>query len=143
MALLTYTLLRVALVVGAGALLYLLGVRNWLLVVLAVVIGAGLSYVLLHGPRHAAASDLEQRAGGRRTRMELSVERDGAEEDAQFDIDPQEYASVVDDDGADPLDGADPQDDAEHAAGPGEQGPSAAQRSGTGDDDGATAGAGR
>lgn len=103
MPLLTYTLLRVALVAGAGAVLYLLGVRTWLLVVLAVVIGAGLSYVLLANPRHAAAADLERRSGGRRTRVERSVERDDAAEDAQFDIDPQEYASVVDDDDDDDV----------------------------------------
>ncbi|MGC0143008.1 DUF4229 domain-containing protein [Pseudactinotalea sp. Z1732] len=95
MPLLTYTLLRVALVVGAGALLYVLGVRSWLLVVLAVLIGAGLSYVLLAGPRQAAADDLERRTGGRPTNLEKSLARDGDDEDAQFDPRGQDYASVV------------------------------------------------
>ena len=37
MALLTYTLLRLLFIVGAGAVLYVLGVRNWLLLALAGV----------------------------------------------------------------------------------------------------------
>lgn len=101
MPLLTYTSLRVALVVGAGALLYVLGVRSWLLVVLAVLIGAGLSYVLLAGPRQAAADDLERRTGGRPTNLEKSLARDGDDEDAQFDALGQDYASVVGGDNAD------------------------------------------
>lgn len=59
MALLVYTLLRVLLVVAAGGLLYLLGLRGLLLVVLAVVVGALLSYVLLKGPRQQAAGALQ------------------------------------------------------------------------------------
>ena len=59
MALLVYTLLRVLLVVAAGGLLYLLGLRGLLLVVMAVVVGALLSYVLLKGPRAQAAGTLQ------------------------------------------------------------------------------------
>lgn len=84
MALLTYTLLRIALVVAAGAVLYLLGVRSWLLVVLAVLMGAGLSYVLLDTQRRAAAGALERRMGGGPTRLERNVDRYAEEEDAEL-----------------------------------------------------------
>lgn len=83
MPLLTYTAMRIALVLGAGALLWVLGVRGWLLLVLSVVIGAGLSYVLLDGPRRAAANELQRRTGGEPTALERAVARDDDEEDAQ------------------------------------------------------------
>lgn len=85
MPVLTYTLLRFLFMLGAGALLYVLGVRSWLLLALAVLIGAGLSYVLLNGPRHSAAKELERRTGGRPTRFERSVDADADGEDAVFD----------------------------------------------------------
>lgn len=90
MALLTYTLLRLLFIVGAGAVLYVLGVRNWLLLALAVLIGAGLSYVLLNGPRRSAAKELERRAGGRPTRLERAVDADAEGEDAVFEADSAE-----------------------------------------------------
>lgn len=86
MALLTYTLLRLGLVVAAGVVLYLLGVQSWLLVVLAVLMGAGLSYVLLDNQRQAAARTLERRMGGKPTRVERSVERYAEEEDAELEV---------------------------------------------------------
>lgn len=59
MPLLTYTLLRVLLVVVAGAVLYLLGMRGVLLVAVAVLVGALLSFLLLKGPRDRAAGTLQ------------------------------------------------------------------------------------
>lgn len=59
MPLLVYTLLRVLLVVVAGGVLYLLGLRGLLLVVVAVVVGAMLSYLLLTGPRRRAVERLQ------------------------------------------------------------------------------------
>ncbi len=57
--LLIYTVLRLLLVVAAGALLYLLGMRGVLLVVVAVIVGALLSFLLLKGPRDRAAGTLK------------------------------------------------------------------------------------
>ncbi|HLS24668.1 MAG TPA: DUF4229 domain-containing protein [Beutenbergiaceae bacterium] len=109
MALLTYTLMRLGLVLGAGAVLYVLGVRSWLLVVLAVLMGAGLSYVLLDPQRQAAARTLERRMGGQPTRVERSVERYAEEEDAELDMvesetTTQEDSSDADRDDADETD---------------------------------------
>lgn len=59
MPLLVYTLLRVLLVVASGGVLYLLGMRGLLLVVVAVVVGALLSYLLLSGPRKAAVARIQ------------------------------------------------------------------------------------
>ncbi|TDE91701.1 DUF4229 domain-containing protein [Occultella glacieicola] len=84
MALLIYSVLRILLVVAAGAVLYLLGLRSWLLVLAAVLVGAGLSYVLLEGPRRKAADAVAaRRAGGDRFSRALADE--AAEEDAEAD----------------------------------------------------------
>lgn len=76
MALLVYTLLRMLLVVAAGGVLYLAGMRGLLLVVMAVVVGAMLSYLLLKGPRERAAGTLQGLA-------ERRPERERADADAQ------------------------------------------------------------
>lgn len=60
MPLLVYTLLRLLLIVLAAGVLYLLGLRDLLLVVVAVVVGALLSYLLLSGPRRRAVQRLQQ-----------------------------------------------------------------------------------
>lgn len=84
MPLLTYTLLRLGFMFAVGVVLYLLGVRSWLLLALSILMGAGLSYVLLARPRQSAAEDLERRAGGRPTRLERAVDADAEDEDAQL-----------------------------------------------------------
>lgn len=58
MRLLLYSVLRVLLLLGALGLGYLLGLRSWLLVLVAVVIAAALSYLFLRGPRDAAVGEL-------------------------------------------------------------------------------------
>ncbi len=84
MALLIYSVLRIVLVVGAGAVLYLLGLRSWLLVLGAVLLGAGLSYVLLEVPRRRAAESMAaRRADGDRFSKALAEE--AADEDAEAD----------------------------------------------------------
>lgn len=60
MPLFVYTLLRVLLVVAAGGLLYLAGLRGLLLVAVAIVVGALLSFLLLKGPRDRAAATLQK-----------------------------------------------------------------------------------
>lgn len=82
MAVLTYTLLRLALVLGAAGLLYILGFRSWLLVVLAVVIGMMLSYLLLYKPRQRAAVYLKKRHEDR-VPFSDRVRTDGEAEDAE------------------------------------------------------------
>lgn len=83
MALLRYSVLRIVLVVGAGALLYLLGLRSWALVLAAIIVGAGLSYVALDGPRRAAAGELQSRGIGRTSRIEQDIAAEDAREDAE------------------------------------------------------------
>ena len=80
MALLIYTVLRVLLVVAAGGLLYLVGMRGVLLVAAAVVVGALLSFLLLNGPRDRAAGTLQ--AFAEREPRAAEPDRDSLAEDA-------------------------------------------------------------
>lgn len=83
MPLLVYTLLRVLLVVAAGGLLYLLGLRGLLLVVVAVVLGALLSYLLLGRHRNRAVETLQTMA--EREPREVSPDADARAEDAEIE----------------------------------------------------------
>lgn len=58
-SLLVYTLLRLLLVVAAGGLLYLAGLRGLLLVAVAVIVGALLSFLLLKPHRDRAVATLQ------------------------------------------------------------------------------------
>ncbi|WP_324649500.1 DUF4229 domain-containing protein [Georgenia sp. H159] len=87
MPILRYTLLRLAVLAGAFALLWLLGFRGWLLAVVAVVVAALVSFLAL--PRHAneAAAVIARRREGRgapRT-VDKDIADDEAEEDALLD----------------------------------------------------------
>ena len=84
MPVLVYSLLRIALIVLAGAGLYLAGMRGLLLVVVAVLVGAALSYVLLDKPRRASAQWLAARGRGH-TRFEDRLAADADAEDALLD----------------------------------------------------------
>src|SRR5699024_771422 len=55
---LVYAALRILLIVVSGVGLYLLGLRGWLLLAVAIIVGAMLSYVLLPAPRDRAAGRL-------------------------------------------------------------------------------------
>ena len=87
MPLLTYTLLRLALFGAALGLLYLVGLRGWLLPTVAVVVALALSYLTLTRPRDAAARWIAARAGRRAAERADSpkVDADAAHEDAQVD----------------------------------------------------------
>ncbi|MBL0887471.1 DUF4229 domain-containing protein [Myceligenerans indicum] len=86
MPLVIYTVLRLALFAGALGLLYVAGLRSWLLVGVAAVAAFALSYVLLSGPRDAAATWLADRRERRRARQGGSVaDADAAHEDAVID----------------------------------------------------------
>lgn len=88
MPLLRYTLLRLALLAGVGVLLWLLGLRGLLLALVAVVVAALLSFLLL--PKHAdeAAGVLARRHQRARKEVDEAIARDEAEEDALLDDDP-------------------------------------------------------
>ncbi|WP_460705125.1 DUF4229 domain-containing protein [Myceligenerans halotolerans] len=86
MPLVIYTMLRLALFAGALGLLHLAGLRSWLLVGVAAVAAFALSYVLLGGPRDAAARWLADRRERRGTRTGASAaDADAAHEDAVVD----------------------------------------------------------
>ena len=88
MPVIVYSALRLALLVLALVAGALAGLRDWLLVVVATLVAWGLSYVLLAGPRDAAALWLAERAERRRTagvRFSSGVEADEDAEDAEAD----------------------------------------------------------
>jgi len=87
MRLLVYTLFRLGLVLAAAGLLYLLGLRSWVLWVVAVVIGALVSFLVLGRQREEAARVLAQYDPLREERPTFSpeVEADAAYEDAVVD----------------------------------------------------------
>jgi hypothetical protein len=87
MRLLVYTLLRLGLVLASAGVLYLLGLRSWVLWIAAVVVGALLSFLLFGRQREDAASVLAQYDPLREERPTFSpkVEADAAYEDAVVD----------------------------------------------------------
>lgn len=83
-----YSVLRVLLFAVAAVVLYLVGMRGWLLVLVAAVVALAVSYLALQKPREAAAVWLAERSARRaRTgeRFSRSVEDDAALEDAAVD----------------------------------------------------------
>jgi len=82
-----YTLLRLALFGAAFGLLYLAGLRGWLLPIVAVVVALAVSYLTLGRPRDAAALWIATRAERRAAARAAApkVDADAAHEDAQLD----------------------------------------------------------
>jgi hypothetical protein len=88
MPLVTYSALRLGLLAACFGLGYWAGLRTWLLLVVATFAAWGLSYVLLGGPRDAAALYLAQRAQQRAAgdrHFPGSAADDAAHEDAVVD----------------------------------------------------------
>lgn len=94
MRLFRYTLLRLAVLAAVVGVLYLLGMRSWLLALASVVIAALVSYLVLPRARLDAAGHLAEHdplrarthrraARGRDTRS--AAQRDADDEDAQID----------------------------------------------------------
>lgn len=81
MANLKYLAVRVGLIVIAGGVLYLAGMRGFLLAGVAVLVGALVSYVAFASLRDAAAAELAQRRA-RRPAREPAIDEDAAHEDA-------------------------------------------------------------
>jgi hypothetical protein len=65
-----YTVGRLLVFVGCAALLYLLGLRSFVLVLAALLVSLPVSYLLLAGPRNELAADVERRLARRRARRE-------------------------------------------------------------------------
>lgn len=81
-----YSLLRLALLVAALVAGWAVGLRGWLLVVVATVVAWAVSYLVLNGRRTAAATWLAERAERRRAsgrRISAHVDADDAAEDAE------------------------------------------------------------
>ncbi|WP_020016019.1 DUF4229 domain-containing protein [Promicromonospora sukumoe] len=87
MPLVIYSLLRVALVAAALGVLYLVGLRGWLLPVVAVVVALAVSYLTLGKPRDAATRWMADRAERRAAQRAATpkVDADAAHEDAEVD----------------------------------------------------------
>lgn len=89
MPFLVYSLLRLGLLAAALVALWLVGMRDWLLVLVATVVAWALSYLMLNRHRAAAALWLAGRAEARRTsgrRISADVDADAAAEDAEAEL---------------------------------------------------------
>ena len=80
-----YSVLRLALFGACLGLLWWAGLRSWLVVIVAAFLAWGLSYVLLSGPRDAAARQLAERAERRRAAGDRTVLGRRAQEDADVE----------------------------------------------------------
>lgn len=80
MPLAIYSLLRLAIFIVTVGVLYLVGMGGWLVVLVAAIIAAAVSYLALAKQRDAAAVFLEHRAA-RRTRRPSTADADAAAED--------------------------------------------------------------
>ncbi len=80
-----YTLLRLGLFVIALAVLYAVGARGFLAIVLALVVSLVLSYLLLGRQREAVAERIAQRIADRKQFPVGKAEDDAAYEDAVDD----------------------------------------------------------
>lgn len=87
MPIVTYSILRLGLFAACLGALFWAGLGGWLLVVVAAVAAWGVSYVVLAGPRDAAAVALAGRAAKRASghRFSAAAEADAAHEDAVVD----------------------------------------------------------
>lgn len=76
----SFSVLRIALLAAVLAVLYALGARGLLLLGLAAVISLALSYVLLAGPRAAVTRKIEERVSGRAARAGRQSDDEAAED---------------------------------------------------------------
>jgi hypothetical protein len=78
-----YSLLRLTLLAAVLGVLFLLGARGLLLVLLAVVISAALSYVLLAGPREAFVQRMIERSEARARRVDPDADAEDTADEAR------------------------------------------------------------
>ena len=83
-----YSALRIALIVVVGVALYLVGMRGWLLGVVAILVALLVSYLALSRQREAAALYVATRRSQRQTsgvQLNERLDRDNADEDEAID----------------------------------------------------------
>lgn len=83
-----YSALRIALIVVVGVVLYLVGMRGWLLGVVAILVALLVSYLALSRQREAAALYIATRRTQRQTsgvQLTERLDRDNADEDEAID----------------------------------------------------------
>ena len=85
MAVLRYSLARLALFAAALVALLWAGMNPWLSPLLAAFVAWGLSYVLLAGPRDAAALEVARRVQAHRARGGRVALTGGARQDAEVE----------------------------------------------------------
>lgn len=88
MPFLIYSALRIALIVVVGVALYLVGMRGWLLGVVAILVALLVSYLALSRQREAAALYIATRRTQRQSsgvRLNERLDRDNADEDDAID----------------------------------------------------------
>ena len=85
MPVVVFSLLRLALFAACFALLWWAGMRSWLTPVVAAFLAWGVSYVLLSGPRDAAARYLADRAQRTRPSEDDASFEDAADDAARRD----------------------------------------------------------
>jgi Protein of unknown function (DUF4229) len=68
--LLVYTAGRLLVFLGAAAILFVVGLRGFVLVLVALVLSLPLSFLLLARPRAALGAEVERRVAQRRARRE-------------------------------------------------------------------------
>jgi hypothetical protein len=85
-----YSILRLTLLVAVGLVLWAVGARGWLWLLLTAVVSFTASYVLLRLPREQVAQSLEARRRGeaparpsRPSRTSRRIDQDAADEDAE------------------------------------------------------------
>ncbi|GAA1716344.1 hypothetical protein GCM10009809_10560 [Isoptericola hypogeus] len=82
-----YTLWRILLFAAALGAGYLLGLRSWLLVLVAAVVAFAVSYLALSRPRDSAARWLAERDARRRAQPRVVRDEDTDFEDSVVDAD--------------------------------------------------------
>lgn len=82
MRLALYTLIRVGLILAAGAILYLVGLRSWLLWITAILVGAMVSFLLLRRETAEFSQSLTRLRPRRGAHASTQAEQDAAAEDA-------------------------------------------------------------
>ncbi|WP_159807340.1 DUF4229 domain-containing protein [Cellulomonas citrea] len=102
MAVIRYSVLRLGLFVVALVALLWAGMNPWLSPLLAAFVAWGLSYVLLAGPRDAAALQVAERAEARRARQGRTELTGRAREDADAEDAADEAARAAAADGTAP-----------------------------------------
>ncbi len=85
MPFLVYSLLRLGLFFAALVVGYVVGLRSWLLVLVALVVAFAVSYLALARQRDAAALWLARRSERRKAARTERVDEDAAYEDAVVD----------------------------------------------------------